>query len=119
MEPERLLSVEEIFNQVMKARSLKKQELAALVGVHKSVLSSKLGTTWNLHWMVFIRLLPDLVALKIIDPKELKATADKNLRDGTIKPPCNNLKSQENQSENKDGINVIMLTGRYFPVLLQ
>jgi hypothetical protein len=64
-------SVEQIFEKVMTGKKWNKQQLAQYIGVHSSTLSQKLGTEWNNHWRVFRRLLPLLVELKIINPKEL------------------------------------------------
>jgi transcriptional regulator with XRE-family HTH domain len=72
-------TVEEVFDQIMKAKNWEKQELAEYIGVHPSTLSQKLGAHWNAHWRVFIRLLPLMLKLKIIGPAELNDNAGAKL----------------------------------------
>jgi len=54
-------TVEQIFEKIMIERNWDKQQLAEYIGVHPSVLSQKLGTQWNAHWRIFVKLLPDLI----------------------------------------------------------
>lgn len=64
-------TVEEVFEKVRAARDWNKEQLADYIGVHPSVLSSKLGAHWNLHFRIFMKLLPDLVEVGVIDCKSV------------------------------------------------
>lgn len=104
-------TVEQIFEKIMTERNWEKQELAEYIGVHPSVLSQKLGTQWNAHWRIFVKLLPDLIALKIIDLKIIYTTSDKRMAQKTTEL----LKSKEDLPENQRKSNDIMVTLGNFP----
>jgi hypothetical protein len=65
-------TVEEIFGKIMEAQNWQKQQLADYIAVDRSTLSQKLGRHWNIHFRVFVRLLPFMLKLKIIKPEQLR-----------------------------------------------
>jgi hypothetical protein len=70
-------TVEQVFERICKEKNWEKQELAEYIDVHPSTLSQKLGAHWNAHWRVFLKLLPILVQLNIINLEQLHETSDK------------------------------------------
>lgn len=94
------LKVEKIFARIMREKKLSKQDFAAYIGYDSSKMSQKFGTHWDMHWRVFIKLLPDLVRLKIIDPKILDATSDKKRELESCESEPKGLKSLENTPGN-------------------
>lgn len=105
-------TVEQIFEKIMAERNWEKQELAEYIGVHPSVLSQKLGTQWNAHWRIFVKLLPDLIALKIIDRKLVYETSDKNTAQETTEVGG----STEDLPKNRSKRRYIMSTGSLIPL---
>ena len=104
-------TVEQIFEKIMLERNWDKQQLAEYIGVHPSVLSQKLGTQWNAHWRIFVKLLPDMIALKIIDNKLRCATSDKK-----IAKKVTELSKSKDDLPKKPGLtDDIMETLAYFP----
>lgn len=71
-----LPTVEEVFDQIMAGRQWNKKELAAYLGINQSVMSQKLGAQWNLHWRIFVKLLPDLIQFKVLGKEHLRQTSD-------------------------------------------
>lgn len=93
MEEQEQLTVEQIFDRVMELRGVNKKQFAAYLEVDGSVMSSKLGAKWNLHWRIFMKLLPDLVELKIITREHLGPTSDNDGEPKNKKIESNKLKS--------------------------
>lgn len=106
-------TVEQIFEKIMVERNWEKQQLAEYIGVHPSVLSQKLGSQWNAHWRIFVKLLPDMIELKIIDRRLVMS--DKKTTQKTMEP----VKSKEDSSENASKSNDIMLTLAVVPFVFQ
>lgn len=112
------LTVEKIFDLIMADKKMSKQEFAAYIGYNASKMSQKFGTTWDMHWRVFVKLLPDLVQLKIINPNLLKTSDNKVLPEAS-EGHSNKLKTQDNLPDNRQGIPDIMYPLRYTSFILQ
>ena len=98
---EKLPTVEEVFDRVMLATNRNKKELAAYLEIDPSILSSKLGHQWNLHWRIFIKLLPVMVKVKIIRCQELNDIMSDNVETHTKAQASPKLrKSEENLPKN-------------------
>jgi hypothetical protein len=112
------LKVEKIFDLIMADKNLNKQDFAAYIGYDSSKMSQKFGVHWDMHWRVFVKLLPDLVRLKIIDLKELIAMSDKCEQIISKQKGPKTSKSQDNSDENSPPINPIMLPKTNFSFML-
>ena len=112
-------NVEQVFERIMVAKKWQKQQLAEYIDVDPSTLSQKLGTHWNAHWRIFVKLLPLMVELKIINPKQLYGMSDKCEAKTKNSEHANSLNIKENVSKPRHRKRYIMSTLISRPVLSQ
>lgn len=113
------LKVEEIFDQIIADKKWSKQDFAAYIGYDSSKMSQKFGAHWDAHWRVFVKLLPDLVRLKIIDPNTMCVMSDKCDPDKSSQNDSNKLKTQGNTAEDPPPRTDIMSPLLYGSFILQ
>lgn len=101
-------TVEQIFDKIMKANSWNKQQFAKQAGMDSTILSQKLGTQWNAHWRVFVKLLPLMVRLGIITHEQLYGVSDKMESQNDDRECANSQETEENLPEKPPPITVIM-----------
>lgn len=112
-------TVEDIFKRIMDAQKWEKQQLAEHIGVHPSTLSQKLGTHWNAHWRVFVKLLPLMIKLQIIRREQLDLTSDIVGPDSDNTGGSNKAKSKDNQTTDASLSKDIMETLTSLSFILQ
>lgn len=99
-----------VIDRVMKANDWDQTDLGKQLGTYQSMVSRmRKGDDWEIHWQVFLKLLPLIAELKMIRYKELIPMSDKVDEQVADESVSNPLKSQEEQPK-KPGQNPLIMS---------
>lgn len=113
------MKLREVVDRVMDANDWDQTALGKKLGAAQPMVSRmRKGDEWEIHWQVFLKLLPLIADLKMIRYKELIPMSDKVDEQMADEGLSNPLKSQEEQPKKPGQNPVIMSPENEFSYLL-